>query len=240
MQTSLLAARSITKSYKGNAVLTGVNMEVFPGDVYGFVGKNGAGKSTYFKILFGLTDADNGQISLLGSKGNAELVEKRKHLSGIIEMPSFYSHMSAYENLRAYCLLRNIDKDRIGESLQYVGLSQVGNKKVGKFSLGMKQRLGIARAICGNASIIILDEPTNGLDPEGIVEFRELITRLNTENNTTFIISSHYITELQRISTRFGLLSNGKIIDEFRTKDLSQKTENIESYILNKLDIKVR
>jgi len=134
--------------------------------------------------------------------------------------------MSADENLTAYCYLRGINKARIKPSLEKVGLYGVGRKKVGKFSLGMKQRLGIARAICGDSSFVILDEPTNGLDPNGIVEFRELIDRLNKENGITFIISSHYITELQKISTRFGLLANGQIMEEITAGELKQKTNS--------------
>ncbi len=218
-----LKAVNISKNYRKNIVLNHFNMNVYQGDIYGFVGKNGAGKSTFLKILFGLIYANNGEISLFGSQNYRELTQKRELLSGIIEMPSFYSHLSAYENLKAYCLLRGIDNRKIEPSLDRVGLSNVGRKKVGKFSLGMKQRLGIARAICGNASLIVLDEPTNGLDPEGIVSFRELITELNKEMGITFIISSHYITELQKISSRIGLLADGKMLEELSTDELAKK-----------------
>jgi len=228
-----LKTEKIKKNYGKNTVLNGINMNVHQGDIYGFIGKNGAGKTTFLKILLGLTYESSGNISLFNSQNRNELTENRNLLSGIIEMPSFYAHMTAYENLRAYCLLRKIDKKNINTALELVGLGDVGKKKVGKFSLGMKQRLGIAKSICGNSSLIVLDEPTNGLDPEGIVSFRKLIQRLNKEFGITFIISSHHITELQKISTRFGLLVDGKLIEEMSSDELTKKIGNYTNLIVS-------
>ena len=224
--SEIFSAKDVTKAYNKNIVLKHVNMNVNNLDIYGFVGKNGAGKSTFLKILFGLISEDSGELSLMGSKNKKETTKNRSNLSGIIEIPSFYTHLTAHENLTAYCILRAIDKKRISSALEQVGLLHEKNKKVGKFSLGMKQRLGIARAICSDATLIVLDEPTNGLDPEGIVEFRGIISRLNQEQGKTFIISSHYITELQKICTRFGLLVNGIISEELTSNDLGEKIQS--------------
>lgn len=221
----VMAAEGIRKTYHKNMILSGFNMRVFQGDVYGLIGKNGAGKTTFFKILLGLVYADAGTIELFGSTNEKERAEARKKLNGIVETPAFYPHMSAYENLTAYCLLRDIKKSKISDSLESVGLGGVGKKKVGRFSLGMKQRLGIARAIISDSKLVILDEPTNGLDPEGIAEFRKLVADLSQNYDMTFIVSSHHITELQNISNRLGLLVNGRIVEELSAAEILDKTK---------------
>jgi ABC-2 type transport system ATP-binding protein len=232
-----LEATSIKKSYRDKQVLNEFEIHVQKGDVYGLVGKNGAGKTTFFKILLGLISADSGTIELFGSSKPLRYNDSRMGLSGVIETPAFYPHMSGQQNLVAYCLLRGIAKTQIFSVMERVGLGDVGNKHVSKYSLGMKQRLGIARSIIAGSKLVILDEPTNGLDPAGIIDFRKLVADLNQNDGVTFIISSHYLTELEKITNRFGLLVNGRIQEEAPLSELQEQSryqgETLEEYILN-------
>jgi ABC-2 type transport system ATP-binding protein len=233
----ILKTTNLRKTYGGKEVLRDVNMTVEEGDIYGFVGRNGAGKSTFMKVITGLVKASGGSFELFGinhKSKSSEIIAARRQLSAIIESPAFYPHMSAFDNLKVQLLSTGgYSKDKILSALKRAGLRNT-KKHVKNYSLGMKQRLFIAQAIMNNSRFIILDEPTNGLDPQGMISLRALIKRLNTEEGVTFLISSHYLTELSQIINRFGVLKDGKIILESGMDDIQiQADENFESYILS-------
>ena len=193
-------------------------------DIYGFIGQNGAGKTTLIRLITGLIHKSGGEIELLGANEENELNKARTMVGSLIETPSFYTNMTARENLEVSRLVRNIPgKKCIDEVLELVGLKDVEKKKVKNFSLGMRQRLGIANALMGNPKLLILDEPINGLDPMGIVEIRELLKKINKEKDMTILISSHILSELSELATTYGIISNGKLIEEITAKQLSEK-----------------
>ena len=199
-------------------------MTIKKGDIYGFIGQNGAGKTTLIRLITGLIHKSGGEIELLGANEENELNKARTMVGSLIESPSFYTNMTARENLEVSRLVRNIPgKKCIDEVLELVGLKDVEKKKVKNFSLGMRQRLGIANALMGNPKLLILDEPINGLDPMGIVEIRELLKKINKEKDMTILISSHILSELSELATTYGIISNGKLIEEITAKQLSEK-----------------
>jgi len=202
-------------------VLDTVSMHVARGDIYGFIGKNGAGKTTLMKLLLGMSHATSGDIQLFGSSA---LSQGRRRIGALIEAPAFYTQCTAYENLKRFALLVNDCQD-LRALLDFVGLGHVGKKKVGKFSLGMKQRLGIAIAMLGNPELLVLDEPINGLDPEGIKEIRDLLLRLNHEKNVTILVSSHLLDELAKITTRYGIINNGRLVEEITAAALAEQCQ---------------
>lgn len=219
----ILKMQDVCKSYSKNLVLNGVNMNIEKGDVYGFVGENGSGKTTVIRLICGLIFANSGSFELFGAKNDSpEILNARKKVGAIVETPSIYKNFSAKDNLKLQCDLLGISYDSIEKVLSDVGLSALytDKKKAGDFSLGMRGRLGIAMALLGNPEFLILDEPMNGLDPAGIVEIRELILRLNREKGITFLISSHILTELQMVATKYGIISKGKIIKEITAEEL--------------------
>ena len=199
-------------------------MTIKKGDIYGFIGQNGAGKTTLIRLITGLIHKSGGEIELLGANEENELNKARTMVGSLIEFPSLYTNMTARENLEVSRLVRNIPgKKCIDEVLELVGLKDVEKKKVKNFSLGMRQRLGIANALMGNPKLLILDEPINGLDPMGIVEIRELLKKINKEKDMTILISSHILSELSELATTYGIISNGKLIEEITAKQLSEK-----------------
>ena len=199
-------------------------MTIKKGDIYGFIGQNGAGKTTLIRLITGLIHKSGGEIELLGANEENELNKARTMVGSLIESPSLYTNMTARENLEVSRLVRNIPgKKCIDEVLELVGLKDVEKKKVKNFSLGMRQRLGIANALMGNPKLLILDEPINGLDPMGIVEIRELLKKINKEKDMTILISSHILSELSELATTYGIISNGKLIEEITAKQLSEK-----------------
>lgn len=215
MQTSRLC-----KSYKKFTALDNVDMTVYRGDIYGLIGRNGAGKTTVMKILTGLTDKSGGDFEIFSKKG-AEAQSEKRRIGCLIESPAFFGNLTAYENLKYYAIQKGIsDKSQIDESLSLVSLSDVKNKKFRKFSLGMKQRLGIAFAMLDNPDLIILDEPINGLDPIGISELRDTFKRLNSERDVTFIISSHILSELYLTANRFLIIDKGRVLKEITKEEL--------------------
>lgn len=217
----VLVTENLTKCYGKKTVLNAVNMHVARGDIYGFIGKNGAGKTTLMKLVLGMAHANSGSINLFGS---AALHQGRRRVGALIEAPAFYAQCTAYENLKRFAILAN-DRQDLGALLDFVGLGNVGKKKVGKFSLGMKQRLGIAIAMLGNPELLILDEPINGLDPEGIKEIRDLLLRLNHEKNVTILVSSHLLDELAKITTRYGIINNGCLVEEITAEALAERCQ---------------
>ena len=221
----VLRTQGLTKHFKHHAAVNGLSMNVQKGDVYGFVGENGSGKTTVIRIISGLIFADGGSFELFDTDGASKDIEKaRKRMGAIVESPSVYLNMTAYDCLSMQCTILGIGTSVLEE----VGLSYLlkDKKKVGDFSLGMRQRLGIAMALLGEPELLILDEPMNGLDPAGIVDIRELILRLNREKGITFIISSHILTELALVATRYGIISRGKILKEISAEQLSKECEH--------------
>lgn len=224
MKKVVLKTYNITKKYGEQLAVDNVNMTIKKGDIYGFIGQNGAGKTTLIRLITGLIHKSGGEIELLGANEENELNKARTMVGSLIESPSLYTNMTARENLEVSRLVRNIPgKKCIDEVLELVGLKDVEKKKVKSFSLGMRQRLGIANALMGNPKLLILDEPINGLDPMGIVEIRELLKKINKEKDMTILISSHILSELSELATTYGIISNGKLIEEITAKQLSEK-----------------
>lgn len=219
MKTEILKTVDVVKSFHTTPVLKGVNITIHRGDIYGLVGRNGAGKSTLMNIISSLSMKDSGKVYLFG-KDIDQSRDTKKRMGCMIESPAFYPNLTAYENLEYYCILKGIiDKGKIQEVLAKVKLDTVGKKKYKQFSLGMKQRLGIALAILNNPDFIILDEPINGLDPLGIREIRETLLQLQQEN-ITILISSHILSELYLVANKFGILEGGTIVKELTKEQL--------------------
>ncbi|MBS6194665.1 MAG: ATP-binding cassette domain-containing protein [Clostridiales bacterium] len=218
----ILTANGLTKKYKNTKALNNFSMHVPKGSIYGFVGKNGAGKTTLIRLVCGLQKATGGGYTLYGVKSNDPAILKaRRKLGAVVETPSVYLDMTAEENLKQQCCIIGLPSfDCISELLKLVGLEKTGKKKVKNFSLGMKQRLGIAVALVGSPDLLILDEPVNGLDPQGIIEMRELILKLNREKQITVIISSHILDELSRLATHYGFIDQGRMVKEITSKEL--------------------
>ncbi len=221
---NVLQTVDITKKFAKKTAVSSVNMTIKKGDIYGFIGRNGAGKTTLIKMLVGLSRPTSGSIELFGNKR----LDKARHKIGtVIEAPAFVPNLSARQNmLIQWKLLGSKDKSIIDETLKLVGLSDVGRKKVKKFSLGMKQRLGIAMTLMGDPEFLILDEPTNGLDPEGIIEVRNMLKRINQERGLTILISSHILGELSKLATRYGIINDGVLIDEFTGDELETRCQS--------------
>ncbi|WP_042278410.1 ATP-binding cassette domain-containing protein [[Clostridium] dakarense] len=220
----VLRTNKLSKLYKGEYVVKNVSMNIKNGDIYGFIGKNGAGKTTLIRLVSGLANISNGSIEIFGDSTEKGIIDGRKRIGALIETPSFYPNMTAYENMELIRLQKGIPgKSCIKEKLNLVGLGDTGKKKVKDFSLGMKQRLGVAMAIIGDPEFLILDETTNGLDPIGIVEMRELLKKLNKENNITILISSHILNELYQLATCYGVINKGKLVEEIRQSDLDER-----------------
>lgn len=223
----ILQTKGVSKRYKSKWVLRSVNMNIQRGDIYGFVGENGSGKTTIIRLITGLIFPNEGSFELFGkSNTSPDILEARAKIGAIVESPSIYLNMSARENLKMQCEILGIDNEqKIKDALLEVGLIDLyaDTRKAGDFSLGMRQRLGIAMALLGDVEFIILDEPMNGLDPAGIVEVRELILRLNREKGITFLISSHILTELALVASRYGIISHGKMIKEISSEELKNE-----------------
>lgn len=208
----LLEIKNLKKSYNDKRVLDIDSLEIEESSIYGLIGKNGAGKSTLMKIVLGLVKKDDGMIKVFGQEINSKnQKEFNRNLGALIENPSFYDHLTGYENLEIICKLKGIKKDEIKKTLDLVGLNNVGKKKSREYSLGMKQRLGIAMALIGSPKLLILDEPINGLDPQGIEEMRNLFRNIVRNSSTSILISSHIIDEIEKISTHIGILKEGNL-----------------------------
>lgn len=218
----VLQTKGLSKQYGQSNVINNLNMNIPKGAIYGFVGKNGSGKTTLIRLICGLQQPTSGAYILYG-KSNLDkaILTVRRRMGAVIESPSIYMNMTAEQNLKVqYRTLGLPTYEGIPELLQLVGLEHTGKKKAKHFSLGMRQRLGIAVALCGDPDFLVLDEPTNGLDPQGIIEIRELILKLNREQQITVLISSHILDELSRLATHYGFLDNGRIIKEVSSSEL--------------------
>lgn len=211
----------------GVRTLENVQLSVPKGSIYGFLGPNGAGKTTTLRLLLGLLRNQQGKIELFGQNFNEHRIEILRKLGSLIEQPSLYGHLTAEENLEVYRVIYQCDRTRIKEVLRTVGLDQTGKKKARQFSLGMKQRLSIAIALLHKPELLVLDEPTNGLDPNGIIEIRELIKQLNRESGTTILVSSHILSEVEKMATHVGIIHKGKLLFQGTMGELQQmKTRN--------------
>lgn len=218
----VLKTDALKKCYGNCKALDGLTMNVPKGAIYGFVGKNGAGKTTLIRLLCGLQEPSEGSFSIYGINcRQKEIVKSRRRMGAVVETPSVYLDMTAEENLKQqYRILGLPSFDGLSDILKLVGLADTGNKKAKNFSLGMRQRLGIAVALAGDPDFLVLDEPVNGLDPQGIIEIRELILKLNREHQITVLISSHILDELSRFATYYGFIDKGRMVKEISAKDL--------------------
>lgn len=226
MSDYVLQTNQLSKTFKTSFALEKVNLSIRKGSIYGFIGQNGAGKSTLIRIAAGLAFPSAGSIELFGQSGERELVRARKRIGSIIESPALFPNMSAAENLEAQRLLRGIPgKACVARTLELVGLQDTGRKKAKNFSLGMKQRLGLAIALLSDPEFLILDEPTNGLDPMGVVEMRELLKRLNRERGITILISSHILSELYLLATHYGIIHHGRLLEQLTVQELNAKCQ---------------
>ena len=218
---------SLTKQYRNFKALNQLNMHVPKGAIYGFVGKNGSGKTTLIRLLCGLQKPTSGEFTLYGiSNTDKSICRARRRIGAVVETPAIYGDMTAVDNLKQQYRILGIPSDEgIEELLSLVGLSDTGKKKAKNFSLGMRQRLGIAIALAGNPDFLVLDEPTNGLDPQGIIEMRELILKLNREKQITVLISSHILDELSKLATHYGFIDKGCIVREMSAEELEKSCQ---------------
>lgn len=234
MQDYVLRTNHLSKKFRGHQALGNVNLSIQKGAIYGFIGQNGAGKSTLIRLVTGLAFPSSGSLELFGDSSERALIEARKRIGSIIESPALFPHMTASENLETNRLLRGIPgKDCVPRMLKQVGLEGTGNKKAKNFSLGMKQRLGLAIALLGEPEFIILDEPTNGLDPAGVIEMRELLKTLNRELGITIMISSHILSELHLMASHYGIIHKGQLLEELTAEELNNKCQQ---YIFIQVD----
>ena len=231
VKNMILSLENVSYKYAVTPILSHVNFVVNENDKWGIVGLNGAGKSTLMRLIAGLSYPSSGEIELFGHTKESKIQVERRRMGCMIESPSINLSMTAKENMRLHRIIRGIPNEEIeDELLKLLDIANTGKKKVKNFSLGMKQRLGIALALVGNPELVILDEPTNGLDPQGIAEIREIIVQLNTEKNITFIISSHILGELSKIATCYGIIEKGELKRQFLKTEL---TEDLEEYFLS-------
>ncbi len=248
----ILQTNNLTKQYKHFQALKGLNMNIPKGSIYGFVGKNGAGKTTLIRLICGLQEPTSGNFTLYGIHNNSKDIIKSRHRMGaVIETPSIYMDMTAEENLKQQYLILGLPSyDGIPELLKLLGLEHTGKKKVRNFSLGMKQRLGIAIALAGDPDFLVLDEPINGLDPQGIIEIRELLLKLNRERQVTILISSHILDELSRLATHYGIIDNGRMVKAFSAEELDSacrkcvrievSNTNVLTHVLDSMDLEYK
>lgn len=224
MTENVLVTHALSKHYGKAKAVDGVDITVRKGDIYGLVGRNGAGKTTIIRMASGQTIPTGGELALFDETTPAGLNRARARTGAMVEVPSFYPYLSARDNLEYYRLQRGIPgKAVVDEALAYVGLADVGKKRFKTFSLGMKQRLGLALALMNHPDLLLLDEPINGLDPEGIVEFRNILLTLNRERGTTILISSHILTELSNVATCYGFIDKGVMLEQVSAAALHDK-----------------
>lgn len=224
MRDIIFKSEGISKKYGEHLALDNLNMQVNRGDIYGFIGANGAGKTTTIRLITGLIHQSQGIYQLFGQSSEKAILKSRKKIGCIIEYPALYPNMTAQENLKVQCYQKGItQKGIVEEVLKTVSLSNTGRKKAKDFSLGMRQRLGLAVALLAEPEFLLLDEPTNGLDPMGIIDLRNLLKSLNKEKGITILISSHILTELDKLATTYGIINKGNMIEEISHDEVSKK-----------------
>ena len=225
----ILTTDKLTKAYKQHKAANEISLHIRRGEVYGLIGRNGAGKTTILKMICGLSTPTSGSFTFNGKTG-AELTSVKGKIGALIETPGLFLKLTAFQNLKLKCIARGKNDNAYVQSLlDQVGLGNVGKKLVQNFSLGMKQRLGIALALVGDPEFIVLDEPINGLDPQGIAEMREIIHGLSKDRGMTVIVSSHILDELAKVADSFGIINEGRLIDEFTSEELERRCESYAS-----------
>lgn len=228
----VIETNALSKRYGKKLAVDKMSLHVRRGDIYGLIGKNGAGKTTLMKLLLGLTNPNGGEMRLFGSD---DLNAARMKIGSLIEEPALFKNETAYENMKYFAILSGAPEEEIAGLLELVGLADTGSKKAGEFSLGMKQRLGIAIAMLGEPEIMILDEPINGLDPAGIKEIRDVILELSARG-VTFLISSHLLDELGKIATNYGIMSDGVLVEEITSAELEEKCRTSVKLIVDDVE----
>jgi len=220
----ILQTSQLVKKYGKFTALAGLTMNVPKGSIYGFVGRNGAGKTTLIRLITGLNNPTSGDFSLFGAKNNTpDILRARRKVGAVVETPSLHPEMTARDNLIQHYKTLGLPPTDLDNILNLVGLPNTGRKKAKNFSLGMRQRLGIAFSLVGNPEFLVLDEPINGLDPQGIMEVREMIMRLNQERGITILISSHILDELSRLATHYGFVDKGMLLQELSAEELNER-----------------
>ena len=239
MKDIVLSVNNLSKKYKNNKGIDNINLNLNKGEIYALIGENGSGKSTLMKVLIGMLEKDSGSISILNSSNTKELLYNRRLIGSVIETSSFYTDMTAFENLKYVVIARGlaVDDNSIYDTLNIVGLAPLDKTKFSALSIGMKQRLSLASAIIGNPKILILDEPTNGFDPKGIVKFRELVKELSEHKGITILIASHILSEISSIATKYGFLKEGKLIDEISNDDLVKASKRYIKLKVNNINL---
>lgn len=233
----VIEIKNLSKIYKNGRGITNINLDIHKGDIFGFLGPNGAGKTTAMKIMTGLIKPDSGDVHILGHSILEEFEQAMSKVGCLIETAESYSYLTAFENLKQFSrYYKNIDDKRIEEVLELTGLLKYKNEKPRKFSLGMKQRLGISAALLSKPEVVILDEPLNGLDVEGMIDMRNIIKDLAERENTTFFISSHLIHDVELTCTRIGVLYNGKMLNVDTTKNILNNYASLENYFVSEVE----
>ncbi|URZ01495.1 ABC transporter ATP-binding protein [Clostridium felsineum] len=226
MKYTVLRTVNLTKKYKDTKVLDNVNITIRKGDIYGFIGQNGAGKTTFMKLISGLIIKSSGEIELFGENDSRKVEDVRSRMGCLIETPAVYNYSTVYENLEINRIQKGIPgKESVDKVLKMVDLYEQRKKTVNKLSMGMKQKLGIAMALIGKPEFLILDEPINGLDPMSIIEIREILNRLNKEFGVTILISSHILSELYQFANVYGIIHKGRLVEELSSKQLEEKCQ---------------
>ncbi len=235
MENTVLELKNVSKSFGKRKIIDNISLKVNSGEIFGFLGPNGSGKTTTIKMILRLIDSDEGEIKVNGFDNRKQFEQAMECIGAIVENPDMYKYMSGIDNLKLHARIRNIDEKRINEVLEMVGLKDRAKDKVGKYSLGMKQRLGLALTLLHNPKVLILDEPTNGLDPAGIKQLRDILKKISHEENVAVFVSSHILTEMQQMCDRVAVLDNGKIVKiEQITNSEEEKIETIELRIKDK------
>ena len=235
MENTVLELKNVSKSFGKRKVIDNISLKVNSGEIFGFLGPNGSGKTTTIKMILRLIDSDEGEIKVNGFDNRKQFEQAMECIGAIVENPDMYKYMSGIDNLKLHARIRNIDEKRIDEVLEMVDLKDRAKDKVGKYSLGMKQRLGLALTLLHNPKVLILDEPTNGLDPAGIKQLRDILKKISHEENVAVFVSSHILTEMQQMCDRVAVLDNGKIVKiEQITNSEEEKIETIELRLKNK------
>ena len=236
---TVISIKNLTKIYKNNRGIHDINLDINRGEIFGFLGPNGAGKTTAMKIMTGLMRPDNGDVEINGFSIARDYTDAMKGVGCIIESVTPFPYLTGFENMTLSARFHNISRERIEECLEMTGILKYKNEKVRNYSLGMKQRIGLSMAVLHNPSILILDEPLNGLDIEGMVEIRNLILRLAKENNATFFISSHLIHDVELTCDRIGILHNGKLLRVESMENILQNFSSLENFYLSEVDSNV-
>ena len=241
----ILKTNALSKTYRKTKALEDIDITIHQGDIYGFIGKNGAGKTTLIRVIAGIAEPTSGSFSLFGESKPTGIIKARRRMAAVVESPALHLNLSAYDNLKLQCILLGIQENHDGvirDVLKQVDLEKLlieRKKKSKNFSLGMRQRLGIAMALISKPEFLILDEPNNGLDPEGIRDLRNLLLKLNQEQGLTMLISSHMLTELSKLATRYGFIDRGKLLREINVEELKKESRQATILQLNSSQLRI-